>query len=143
MDFMKEHLQVPESHYSYNVHRRQFWWQIFLPISLAIVLIIVVAVLLSISAFNGSGDSVRWAAISTMWLLIPVMFFGLLLLALLVGLVYLLARMLDIVPHYSSLALYYVNRAASQIKGVSSAAAKPFIFIDSLGASLKEIFGQD
>jgi uncharacterized membrane protein YhaH (DUF805 family) len=143
MDFMKEQLQIPESHYSYTVHRRQFWWQIFLPVSLAIVLIIVVAALLSISALNGSGDSVRWAAISTIWLLIPVMFFGLLLLAALVGIVYLLARTLGATPRYFSLALYYINRASSAIKNFSSSAARPFIFIDSLGASLKAIFGRN
>jgi len=140
---MKEQTQISQSHYSYTEHRRQFWWQILLPIILAVVLIVVVAVLMSIATLNGTGDSARWAAISTIWLLIPVMFFGLLLLAILVGLVYLLARTLHVAPPYFSLALTYVNRAASAIKNFSNAVVKPFIFLDSLGASLKAVFGRN
>jgi uncharacterized membrane protein len=140
---MKEQIQIPQSHYSYNVHRRQFWLQIFLPVILAVLLIIVVAVLTSLSAFSGNGDSTRWAAISTLWLVIPAMIFGLLLLATLAGLIYLLARTLDILPTYSSQAQYYVNRAVSSVKHFSDAATKPVIFLNSLGASMKAIFGRD
>lgn len=140
---MNEQVPIPQSHYSYNVHRRQFWLQIFLPIILAVVLIIVVAVLLSVSAFGGAGDSTRWAAVSTIWLLIPVMFFGFLFLATLVGLVYLLARSLKALPALSSTAQYYVNRLSSRIKHFSDLAAKPVITINSLGASLKALFGRN
>ena len=137
---MKEQLQIPLSHHSYDVHRRQFWTQIFLPLALAIVLIIVVAVLLSISALGGTGDSAIWAAISTIWLVIPAMLFGFIFLATLVGLVYLLARALDVLPDYTLQAHYYVNRAASAIMNFSDTLTKPFIFLDSVGASLKAIF---
>jgi uncharacterized membrane protein len=140
---MKEPNPIPQSHYSYDVHRRQFWLQIFLPIILMILIIIAVAVLTSISALGGNGDPSRWAAISTIWLVIPAMMFGLLLLALLAGLVYLLARSLDILPSYASLAQYQVNRVASSIKRFSDKATKPIIFLNSLGASMKAIFGRD
>ena len=140
---MKEPNPIPQSHYSYNVHRRQFWLQIFLPIILTILIIIAVAVLTSISALSGTGDSSRWAAISTIWLVIPAMMFGLLLLAILAGLVYLLARSLDVIPSYASLAQYHVNRVASSIKRFSDAATKPVIFLNCLGAGMKAIFGRD
>lgn len=140
---MKEPNPIPQSHYSYDVHRRQFWLQIFLPVLLPILIIIAVAVLTSISALSGTGDPSRWAAISTIWLVIPAMMFGLLLLATLVGLVYLLARGLDVLPSYTSLAQYYVNRVASSIKHFSDKATKPVIFLNSLGASMKAIFGRD
>lgn len=140
---MKEPIQIPQSHYSYNVHRRQFWAQIFLPIILAVLLIVIAAILISIPALDGTGNSTRWAAISTIWLLIPVMFFGFLFLAALVGFVYLLARTLGVAPCYFSLAQYYVNRAATVIKDVSDKTTKPFIFLNSLGAGIKEIFGRD
>lgn len=139
---MKEPIQIPPSHYSYQVHRRQFWLQIFLPIILAVLAILVVAVLLSISALNGTGDSVRWAAISTIWLLIPTMVFGLIFLIVLVGVVFLLSRGLEALPNYTSMAQYYVNRAGSAVKRFSDGAAKPFIFLNSVGAGLKEILGR-
>ena len=80
--------QLPGNHLSYQNHRRQFWLQIFLPMILAILLIVALAILTGLATFGGGGDSARWAAISTIWLVIPVMFFGLLVFAILAGLVY-------------------------------------------------------
>ena len=134
--------KISENHPSYQNHRRQFWLQIFLPMILAVLLIIAVAAITGVAAFD-QGDSPRWAAISTIWLVIPVMFFGLVVLALLLGLVYLLARTLNIVPPYSSQAQYYVNRASSEVKRFSDLAAKPVLFIEGITASLKAIFGRN
>jgi uncharacterized membrane protein len=140
---MKEQIQIPQSHYSYNEHRRQFWLQIFLPVILAVLAILVVAILLSISAFGGTGDPARWAAISTIWVLIPAMIFGFLFLVTLVGLVYLLARALKVLPGLSASAQYYANRITNRIQYFSDLATRPFIFLNSLGASLRTLIGLD
>ena len=108
---------------------------------LAVLLIIGVAVLTGIAAFGEGGDAPRWAAISTIWLVIPVMVFGLIFLAILAGFIYLLAQALKTMPPYSSKAQYYVNRAASEIKRFSDIAAKPVLFLEGLVASLKALFG--
>ena len=133
--------QLPGNHFSYQNHRRQFWLQIFLPMIMAILLIFALAILAGIAAFGGSGDSARWAAISTIWLVIPVMFFGLILLALLGGLVYLLARTLQVIPPYTSKAQYYVNRGASEARRFSDMAAQPVLLFEGIKASLKAFFG--
>ena len=133
--------QLPGIHLSYQNHRRQFWLQIFLPIILAVLLIIALAVITGLAAFGGSGDSSRWAAISTIWLVIPVMIFGLLFLAILTGMVYLLARALQLIPPYTSKAHYYVNRGASESKRFSDLATEPVLLFEGVKASLKAIFG--
>ena len=134
--------QIPNFHISYKNHRRQFWLQIFLPMMVTILLIITVATLTTLAAFGENGDAPRWAAISTIWLVIPVMLFGLLVLAILVGLVYLLARGLKEIPLYTSLAQQYVNRAASTIKRYSDKAAKPVLVVEGIKASIKAILGK-
>lgn len=139
---MKENVQIPQEHYSYTAHRRQAWLQIFLPIILAVALIIVVAVVTSMVAFGGTGDSVRWAAVSTIWLLVPTMIFGLIFLAILSGLVYLLARTLQVLPTYTSNAQYYLNRVASQIKHFSDTSTRPVFFVEEVKARVKAIFGR-
>ena len=131
------------NHPSYQNHRRQFWIQIFLPMILVVLLVITVAVITSMAAFGPNGRSPIWAAISTIWLVIPVMFFGLIFLALLGGLVYLLARALQILPPYTSKAQYYVNRGASEAKRFSDMATQPVLFLEELKASLKAIFRQN
>jgi FtsH-binding integral membrane protein len=130
-----------KNHPSYQNHRHQFWLQIFLPMILAVLLIIVVAVITSLAAFGANDRSPVWAAISTIWLVIPVMFFGLIVLALLGGLVYLMVQTLKTLPPYTSKAQYYVNRGASEAKRFSDMAAQPVLFIEEIKASLKAIFG--
>ena len=110
---------------------------------LAVLLIIAVAVLTGTIAFGEGGDSPRWAAISTIWLVIPVMIFGLIFLAILAGFIYLLARALKVMPPYSSEAQHYVNRATSEIKRFSDMAAKPVLFLEGITASLKTLFGRN
>jgi uncharacterized membrane protein len=141
IDSMKP--QLSGDHPSYQNHRRQFWLQIFLPMILAVLLIVAMAVATSVAAFGENGASPVWAAISTIWLVIPVMFFGLVLLAILAGLVYLLARGLQVLPPYTSKAQYYVDRAASEVKRFSDMATKPVMFLEGIVASLKAIFGQN
>ena len=109
---------------------------------LAVLLIIAVAVLTGIAAFGEGGDSPRWAAVSTIWLVIPVMVFGLIFLAILAGLIYLLARGLQVMPPYTSKAQYYVNRGASEAKRFSDMAAKPVLFIEGIRASVRAFFGR-
>lgn len=139
---MKEPIQIPKNHNSYEKHRRQFWVQIFIPILVVILVIIAVAVFTSLAAFGGASDSPRWAAISTIWLVIPVMFFGLVFLILLVGLAYGMARLLNLLPPYTAKAQYYANRATDGAKHVSDMAVKPVMFINGIIASIQAIFGQ-
>jgi FtsH-binding integral membrane protein len=134
--------QFSKNHPSYQNHRRQFWTQIFLPMILTVVLIIAMAVITGIAAFGANDNSPIWAAISTIWLVIPVMFFGLLFLVLVAGLVYLLARTLQVLPPYTSKAQYYVNRGASETKRFSDMAARPVLYIEGIIASIKAIFGR-
>jgi hypothetical protein len=135
--------ELPQNHLSYQKHRRQLWLQILLPLLAAVLLIVAVAILTGLSVFGEGGDASRWAAISTIWLVIPVMFFGLIVLVILAGIVYLLARALKVIPPYSSQAQYYINRGTSQAKRFSEMAAKPVLFIEGIIASLKTIIGRN
>ena len=66
----------------------------------------------------------------------------LVLLAILGGLVYLLARTLQVLPPYTSKAQYYVDRGTSEVKRFSDMAAEPVLFIEGIIARLKAIIGQ-
>ncbi len=137
---MNGHARLPENHSSYRNHRRQLWRQIILPLSLAALLVIAVAALAGVATFGKGDDSPRWAAISTIWLVIPLMGFGLLFLVILFGSIYLLARALQVIPPYSAKAQYYVNRAVSETRRISDLSVKPILFLEGLFASLKTLF---
>lgn len=129
-------------HPTYQNHRRQFWLQIFLPMILVVLLIFALGAITGVATFGENSASPRWAAISTIWLVIPVMFFSLIFLVILAGLVYLLGRTLQVLPPYTSKAQYYVNRGASEIKRYSDKATEPVLFIEAIKASMKAFFGR-
>ena len=135
--------QPSENHPSYKIHRHQFWLQIFLPMLVTTLFIIAVATLTSLATFGENGDVSRWAAISTIWLVIPIMLFGLIFLAILVGLVYLLARGLKATPLYTAIAHYYVNQATDATKEFSDKATSPVLYISGITASIKTLFGKN
>src|ERR1043165_7479478 len=97
---MNEKLPKPV-HESYVKHRKDTAWKIIFPVVLSSVLCLGLIVLINIATFRGGGDVQRWADISTMWVAVPVMIMLLVFLALLAGIVYLLAKLLNITPRYT------------------------------------------
>jgi len=127
-------------HESYLKHRKQVVWQVILPVVLTSLLIVALIVLVNIATFNQGGDVARWAAISTMWIVIPIMIGMLIFLAILVGLVYLMKKLLDLTPNYTSLAQDYVYKAEGYIKRMSEALVKPVLQLNGILASLIAFF---
>ena len=138
---MKAKLPQPV-HESYLKHRRQLTWQIVVPVVLTAILLIALIVLINIATFRDNGDVARWAAISTMWIAVPIMIGMLVLLALLGGVIYLLSKLLNITPRYTGLAQDYVYRVAGAIKRGLDALMKRFIEIQGVLASIREFFNR-
>ena len=135
--------KIPQPvHESYLKHRKQLMWQIILPIVLTSLLILALIVLINIAAFRDNGDVARWAAVSTIWIVIPIMIGLVIFLVLLAGLIYLMARLLNITPTYTGLAQDYVHKAAGYIKRGADMVVKPIFFLDELGAGIKAFFGK-
>jgi heme/copper-type cytochrome/quinol oxidase subunit 2 len=135
--------KIPQPvHESYKRHRKELAWQIILPIVLTVILFIALIVLINIATFRDSGDVGRWAAISTIWIVIPIMFAMLIFLALLGVIIYYLGKLLNITPTYTGLAQDYVYKAAGYIKRGTEMVVKPVLFLDGIGASIKAFFGR-
>lgn len=138
---MKAQLPSPE-HYSYRLHRKQRNMQIILPIILSTVLLVGLIVLISISTFSQGGDVGRWAAISTIWIIIPILLAGLITLLVLVGLIYLMARALQGLPYYTGIAQDYVYKARGYVIRWADMAVKPILALDGWLESIKAFFGR-
>ena len=135
---MKE-LPHPQ-HYSYQLHRKQRTTQIILPMVISMLLLIGMIVLISLATFKSDGDVSRWAAISTIWIVIPILFAGLIVLAILIGLIYLMARALGALPHYTGIAQDYVYIAQGYITRVADMVVKPVIALEGLIENVKAFF---
>lgn len=139
---MTEKAKVPQrpEHYSYLKHRKQRMTQIILPVVISALVFIGFIIWVSLATFNQSGDVGRWAAISTIWIIIPIMLAGLIVLALLVGLIYLMARAIGGLPYYTGMAQDYVFIAEGYIKRAANMAVKPIIAINGWLETIKAFF---
>jgi hypothetical protein len=126
----------PEKHVSYQRHRREVRQQILLPILLTTLILGVLGALLIVTIFAWNGDAVRWAAVSTMWLIIPVLVVGVLLLAVLIGIIILLGRVARILPPYSSQAQQVFWMIEGGAKKISDGLAHPVVFLKGIAANL-------
>ncbi|MBI5352160.1 MAG: hypothetical protein HZB50_05940 [Chloroflexi bacterium] len=133
---MKAQLPHPE-HYSYIRHRKQRTTQIILPVVVSAVLMVALIVLISFVTFNSNGDVGRWAAISTIWIIIPTLLAGLIVLAILIGLIYLMARALHYLPHYTGIAQDYVYIAQAYIMRAADKVIKPVLAVNSFIENIK------
>lgn len=139
---MKEQFTKPV-HASYRKHRKDLAWKIIFPVVLSSVLCIGLIALVSIATFNWGGDVQRWADISTMWVAVPVMLGMLIFLAIVAGLVYLLAKLLNITPRYTVIVQNFFYKIESYAKRGADAAAKPIISLNGIGASIGRLFGRE
>ena len=129
-------------HESYKRHRKQVAWQIVLPVVVAAILIVGLIVLINVATFRDNGDVGRWAAISTIWIVIPVMVAGLIFFIILGGIVYLLKYLLNIAPIYTGQVQDFVHKIVGYIKRMADAIVKPVLFVDGIGASINRFLGR-
>ena len=132
----------PPVHESYKRYRKQLVTQIILPMVVTALLFVGMIVLISVATFRDGGDVGRWAAISTIWIAVPIMIAALIFIVLLTGLVYLLKRLLNITPIYTGRLQDFIHKIAVYIKHAADATVKPVFFLDGIGASIQKLLGR-
>jgi hypothetical protein len=138
---MKAQLPHPE-HYSYQLHRKQRATQIILPIVLSAVVFIGITILVCVAALNANGNIAVWAEISTIWLTIPMIITELIVLAILIGLIYLMVKVLVNLPYYTRLAQDYIYIARGYIIRGADMVVKPVIDLEGFIEKIKAFFGR-
>ncbi|SRR5581483_1365205 len=124
-------------HPSYQLHRKQVWTQILLPIVLTALVLIGIIVLINLAAFAGTSDLARWAALSEIWLVMPVLIAGLIVFIILCGLIYLIIYVINLIPPYSYQAQRIFYRIEGGAKRISDMARRPVLLFQELGALIK------
>ncbi len=136
---MKAPLPPSKKTPSYRLHRRQFIGQILVPVLIAIALIVAAAVF---AAIGGGDQASLWADISVIWLLIPMFFFALVFLVILLASIYALATLLKVTPTYTHKTQVLTRRVARKIRQGADAAVRPIFFVEGVAASLRALLGR-
>lgn len=119
-----------------RAHRKQVFWQITVPLVIAALIILVLAVL--VSAGNSQSASL-WADISLIWLIIPVMIVSLIFLVVLAGLVYAVIWLLRNLPSYAMQAQNFMVMIAHQVERLGNAIVEPILRVNAFLASLEAL----
>jgi hypothetical protein len=127
---------------SYLQHRKQRRWQIYLPLGLGIVitLALMVWILLTASGRAPGGIISSGADTALIWLILPALVFALVAILVLFGLVYLLAKILNLLPSYTYLGQQYADLVAAQVTYWANMAVKPVFEVRAVAASIKALF---
>jgi hypothetical protein len=133
-------IQNPDST-SYLRHKRQRFWQILFPLLMGILLFLGAATLmvLTVAGVSTGINTSQYAATSVIWIIIPLMLVALLLLGLLGGLVYLLARLLKILPGYTARVQQIFAMISSRVADITNKAADPVVSVKSFGSAVSVI----
>ena len=127
---------------SYLRHRRQRVAQVLLPVILAALVVVTLGVLAIVSAARGTGDVARWGATAGVMIIMPLLIMALVFTLVLAGMVYLLARLLGILPVYTGKLQDLIYRLEGYIRRFADITVKPVFGIGEVGATLKALIGR-
>ena len=118
-------------------HKHQFTWQILVPFLVMAALIITGAVL---AVTGGPKQTGVWADVSIIWMLAPMLGFALLITVVLGSLIYGMAKLTQITPHYTGRAQEFADTVSAGTHKVADGAAKPIFWFQQAGATIKSLF---
>ena len=82
-------------------------------------------------------DVSRWADVSLIWILLPSLFFALILLALTVGLVIAISLLLKAIPRYAYIIQLFFEKGKNKVSQLTRMMVEPILRINSLWAAAR------
>jgi hypothetical protein len=124
---------------THRSHKKQVFWQIFLPLCIGIPVLFTLAIL---TIFSGSETVSHWADISLIFLSIPLMSMGLLFSALIVGLIFGISRLMQYIPTYAHLVQQYAFWVKSRVLQGCNISVEPILFVRSTIPAIGVLFAK-
>lgn len=134
---MRENVSVPKVPFTTTptrAHRRQMLLQVWLPLIITIIVVLAIAVLSVIGAVQGSSQIDRWGSIAAIWVIIPVLIVGIVLMAIVGGLAFGVAILVRKTPGWMLKAQLLSLRIALIVRRAADAATKPVVKANTLSA---------
>lgn len=134
---MNKNLDTSKETLTYKKHRRNYIWQILVPILIASALVLLVVIVIA----TGTASYVSvWADISAIWIIIPFLILTLIPLALLVASIYGMAKLIDITPFYTQKVTTQSRIIREKVKGLADSSTKPIFIVGDFSAKISSIF---
>lgn len=142
--------QLPRNRYTEAVHERETFWQIYFPLGVGTLLVIVAGFLAVVAAASpGAGSTRVWADVSLAFVILQVMIAVLPLLIVFGGLAYGIGYLIKLMPPYVKIAQDYTALASRKVGWAMRYVVEPVLEIKSAVAgfdgfvqSVRRFFGR-
>lgn len=121
-------------------HQQQFVWQILTPVLITLLIVLAILILLISSAGTAASTNEKWADISTIFMLLPTLLFGLLTLAVILLFAWLIDKLRKTIPPYTSRVSHVAEKASQITDRVTDKGLSPFIYIRSYISGAQRLF---
>jgi len=122
--------------YYQKQHKKEVLWQIVLPISLGAVAFLTLGIFAGYSLQSGTDAAARWSHIAIMWLLLPVFIVGFITIIFIMGMIFGVSKLFNIIPEYSVLFLSIAHRLNNFIRTGSNKAIQPVLFLRTIKSAI-------
>lgn len=123
---------------SFRRHRRQSFWQIWVPLIIFTLVILGAAVLmvLTITGKNTGINLSQYGDTSLIWIFVPLILIALIIAAALVGLLIINGKILKHLPRYTHPVQKIFSQVSGKVESISKKMMTPIISIRSIGAGV-------
>jgi hypothetical protein len=130
--------RLPEPNpYTRDRHQRQVLWQVFVPMGLAVLVILALAVLVG---GTQTTQVQHISDISIIFLVLPTVAIALMILVVFAGLIFLTGKLIGILPSYARLAQLTLERVTTFLKNAADSTTKPVVGAESAWAGVMALF---
>lgn len=117
-------------------HRREVFWQITLPVLVGVAISLAL-IALAIGAVPAQASI--WADISTIWLITPALIAGVIFLAITVASIYLVVKLIQVLPGYAFRIYGFLLLVNDQVRQVSDRLVEPILRIEGFKSSARAL----
>lgn len=131
--------ETPVRSPSLRAHRRQFFWQILMPMVLVVLLVLAAGGFVVASGTSDPSAARSGADVAIIWLVAPFLILALLFIVLLGFAIYGLAKLAQVTPRYTSRLQDLVAGAAGVVSRIAEGITKPLLWLKKAGASAQAL----
>jgi hypothetical protein len=121
-------------------HRRQMIWQVWVPMIASTVIVLAVAVLAIVGTVQGSSQINHWGNISAIYLIIPILITGLVILALNAGIIFGLGKLYKKMPLWMFILHMRAAQMSVLVRRGSDAVVQPIMSVNSSAARVRALW---
>jgi hypothetical protein len=118
-------------------HKQEVFWQITLPLIIGSLLLLAALAAIIFSITQPVTDVGRWADVSLMWLILPSLFFALIILIIMIALVFTVSLLLRIIPRYARITQLFFEQAQGKVSQLTNLMVEPILRINSVWAAAR------